>query len=174
MSFIAKLFRLRHANRKEEKVFRALPKLKIVDAVEVAEVRHIPAPPKIKIKDVKEDVPEFKKVYSGVLSNNACIELDVKYCDIYKRRSFGLGTLTQPNGSYVFFDVDRVADKILDPQLVPLINDFIKAVKELDKQYAATAQNSFMDKMGNVWLLEAKPTPKTTTTTRGDWLKLHR
>ncbi len=113
------------------------------------EPRHIPAAPHINITDVPEGTPDFKKKYSGKLSNNAKIELDVRSSDYFGR--YWSGTLTQPNRNWVMFDPDKIADKILDPALVPLIEEFVKAAKQLDKEFVDSKPDTFVDEKGKIW-----------------------
>lgn len=117
------------------------------------EVRHIPVKSNIKVETIRESVPEFKRTYSGVLSNNARIDIGANYCDIYNKRRFGVGTLTQPNGRSIYFFVDDIADKILDPQLVPLVVDFVNVAKAMDSEYDKELKKSFVDKSGKTWVL---------------------
>lgn len=113
--------------------------------------RHVPMPnPHIDIKDVPEDRPKFKKEYTGVLSNNAKIKVTAK-SGYYRSSRYWSGELTQPNGRWVLFDPERVADKILDPQLVPLIDAFISAAMELDTAFVKSKPDTFTDEDRNIW-----------------------
>ncbi len=113
--------------------------------------RHVPTPnPHINIKDVPEDRPQFKKEYTGVLSNNAKIKLTARSGYVRRDRSWS-GELTQPNGRWVLFDPERIADKILDPQLVPLITDFTSAAMALDTAFVKSKPDTFTDEDKNIW-----------------------
>lgn len=120
-----------------------------VDLV-IHEPRHVPAAPHINIKDIPESIPSFKKEYEGKLSNNAVINLSVRNA-YYGKGRYWSGTLTQPNGTWIVFDPERVADKIIDRELVPLINDFVASAFALDADFIKGDPNAFVDERGQVW-----------------------
>ena len=141
-------------------VFKWLDELKnkISGKVEVKDVttavqsdRHIPVShPNIKIDDIRDDAPEFGKTYAGKLSNNARVELTARCWFSWERRSW-TGSLTQPNGNSISFDPDRIADKIIDPVLVPLVKAFVDASKQLDAEFMNGPLNSLVDNKGGIW-----------------------
>lgn len=114
-------------------------------------IRHIPVTkPEIKIVDVLENEPSFRKCYSGTLSNNARIELEAQKGFSWKPRIWS-GILAQPNGNRIYFDPSNIAEKIIDPQLVPLIQNFVQAAFELDQQFMESPRDTFVDKNNHVW-----------------------
>lgn len=70
-------------------------------------------------------------------------------------RSYGRrfsGELTQPNGRWVHFDPERIADKIIDPLLVPLVEKAVRAVFALDKAFMDSRPDRFTDEKDRVWV----------------------
>lgn len=102
----------------------------------------------IEYSNVREDVPEWGRVYRAKLDNRCQIEVTI--WDFLGRRSGA--TLTQPNGNSISFDIDRVADKIIDPILVPLVERAVSEIKSLDKQYIHSDRSQFIDENGDEWM----------------------
>ena len=61
------------------------------------------------------------------------------------------GELTQPNGKWVLFDPDAVAEKILDPMLVPIIKEACAAIRKIDDDFIASRPGEFIDEDGCRW-----------------------
>lgn len=99
------------------------------------------------VKDVREDAPEWKRCYEKRLDNRAFIKIEAR---TWLGRNFS-GTLTQPNGNYIFFEPERIADKIIDPLLVPLVQACVDEVFALDKAYLKTNPDEFTDDKGVRW-----------------------
>lgn len=110
-----------------------------------------PVPPErisIKITDIPEDAPDFKREYRGALANGIQVRVTAYQWTLGVMLS---GELTQKNGRWVLFDPERVADRILDPALVPLVNEFCQEAIRLDKAFRASAPKSFVDEKGFTW-----------------------
>jgi hypothetical protein len=126
-----------------------------VDAAIVSEPtpppERIPGPPPtaIAVKEVPEDVPEFKREYSARLDHRAVIKIDARTWAWGRR--YG-GELTQPNGRRVWFEPERIADKILDPALVPLVEKAVRQIIAMDEAYMATKPDRFTDEKRQVWV----------------------
>lgn len=103
----------------------------------------------ITVKDKPADRPKFERVYTAKLDNRATIEL--KAMNGYSGSRYWYGELTQPNGRWVLFDPERVAEKILDPLLVPLIQARVDEAFALDKAFIKGDPKSFIDEAGIVW-----------------------
>ena len=103
----------------------------------------------ISISEERETRPEFKRIYKAVLSPKARITIKAR-TTMFGDRSFD-GELTQPNGRWVLFDPFRIADKILDPTLVPLVEETCKAIFALDRQYMDPPPQEFVDESGTRW-----------------------
>ncbi|MBD9542981.1 hypothetical protein IB276_26400 [Ensifer sp. ENS04] len=108
------------------------------------------APVGISIALKPEDIPRFHRTYSKRLSNKAVCAITMSNYYIGSGR-MSSGELTQPNGRWVLFDPERIADKILDPALVPLIEEFAKQVMALDREFMKNRPSEFVDESGVVW-----------------------
>lgn len=102
----------------------------------------------ISIENVHGDVPEFKRVYTKRLDSRASIKVEMK---MFLNDLFQTGELTQPNGRWVMFDPDAIADKILDPVLVPLVQQCVDEIHAIDKTWRANENNEYTDKHGDTW-----------------------
>lgn len=102
----------------------------------------------IAIKAIREDSPRFKREYTATLDNRASIKIEIY-------RAYGMlmknGTLTQPNGRWVLFEPDRIADKILDPILVPKVQARVDEIFQLDRNFRHNAPGEFVDESGTKW-----------------------
>lgn len=101
----------------------------------------------IHVHDDDNDVPEFERVYTVKLNNRATMKVTMK---TFLNSLMTSGELTQPNGRWVLFEPERVADKILDPVLVPVIEKYIAEIFTIDKPWRASV-SEFTDKRGNTW-----------------------
>jgi hypothetical protein len=105
----------------------------------------------IETKLVPEEEPEFKRLYNVKLDERCSMTITARTSSILGRRDFS-GELTQPGGRWVLFDPERVADKILDPTLVPLIEARVKEIIALDKRLQGNGPSEFKDDRGTVWV----------------------
>jgi hypothetical protein len=104
----------------------------------------------IKIVNIAADVPEFRREYTSQLDARALCTIEAKSWGSILGRHIS-GELKQPNGNRVWFEPDRIADKILDPTLVPLVQKFVDEVLAVDKKYIASNPSEFTDKAGDKW-----------------------
>jgi hypothetical protein len=114
------------------------------------EVGTLPEGCQIKVVDRRANNPEFKREYSTALLDRGTIEITM-YTSPYSTDRRSSGTLRQHNGAYVFFDPERVADKIIDPVLVPLVEIASNTILAMDKEYMDSKPNTFTDENGNKW-----------------------
>lgn len=110
---------------------------------------HTIHPNGITVKDVSPDVPEFKREYQ--------VDIDGRRLKVTIRNfggALGLyrtGELTQWNGKWILFDPDNVADKIIDPELVPLIEQRCREIDQLDAAFRNSTPSEFTDTGGTTW-----------------------
>lgn len=102
----------------------------------------------ISVTDMHPEPPEFRRKYKTVVGDGFVVEVEL--------RSWSLGrldssTLTQKNGKYIFFDADRVADKIIDRELYPLVQAAVDEILILDRKFIASNPSEFTDEKGAVW-----------------------
>jgi hypothetical protein len=103
----------------------------------------------IRVGICREDQPDFRRIYNAIIGNGIHIELEAY--SFLGSRSWR-GELRQKDGRCVWFEPQRVADKILDPILVPMIEEVCAEIFDLDKAYIKYKPNSFTDKSGTVWV----------------------
>ena len=101
----------------------------------------------IQVKDVPADAPEFKREYTAYLANGVSVKVTAR---TFLGRRFSW-ELTQSDGRWVLFDPDAVADRILDPLLVPIVERHVAEMKRLDKEYIESQPKTFTDEDGIVW-----------------------
>jgi hypothetical protein len=95
------------------------------------------------------DVPQFKRAYTKQLDSRAKITVEMKTYWAGHRAKHG--ELRQPNGNAVWFDPDRIAERILDPILVPLVQECVREIYLIDAQFMASKPKEYVDKSGVKW-----------------------
>lgn len=114
----------------------------------VASPRAVVSP--VAIKDVPSDAPRFKREYTMQIDSRCRLTI-VMQNRYYGGGRDGGGELRQPNGNWLLFDPDRIADKILDSALVPLIEKAVDRIYELDRAYMNTRPDEWTDDKGTRW-----------------------
>lgn len=102
------------------------------------------------IKNGREDMPKLNRTYTKQLTAVAEIKLSFSSSGYWGRQA--AGTLTQPNYNYIFFDPHKIADKILDPKLVPLVEAFCAAAIQEDARWLKENANEYVDEKGQRWV----------------------
>lgn len=117
-------------------------------ALAVVPIKNQLLPAKVSITNLPEDVPEFKRRYVSQITEEVTARLEAK------TYSFGrhyFAELKQRNGSWVYFDPKNVADKILDRDLVPIVEEWCGAILEADDEFVRSKPIEFVDERGNTW-----------------------
>lgn len=125
----------------------ASPAVTAAGPLAVASSRDLARPIKVDLRP--EDVPQFRRTYTARLDSRAEAEIVMSTSSYFGRR--GSGTLRQPNYRYIFFDPDAIADKIIDPALVPLVQSFAETVFAMDREFMREAALEFRDEKGQLW-----------------------
>lgn len=102
----------------------------------------------VKITDVPGDMPQFKRNYVAKVTDDVTITITMKTYS-YGRQC--AGELRQSDDKYVWFDPERVADRILDHALVPLVEARIKTIFALDAEFMSSNPCQFTDEKGTKW-----------------------
>jgi hypothetical protein len=102
----------------------------------------------IQIIDGPNDKPKFARTYIAAVGNGFTIKIK-RYDSTYRR--FDMSELDQVGGKWILFDADRVADKIIDRDLYPLVQAKVDAILALDKAYIDSKPDEFTDESGVTW-----------------------
>jgi hypothetical protein len=82
-------------------------------------------------KSFPEEQPRFKREYSAKIIRGIQVKITAD-------RGYGAvrynGELTQRDGKWVLFDPDRIADKIIDPVLLPEVTKVVDQMVAADKK----------------------------------------
>lgn len=103
----------------------------------------------ITIMSVREDVPKFKREYSAALSDGRSIKITIY--NLMRGHRSNSGELTQRDGKWILFDPERIAEKILDPNLVPQIERLVAEIFRLDRDFMHNRPGEYMDENGETW-----------------------
>lgn len=104
--------------------------------------------PNLKVDNIREEKPQWGRRYVIRLDDRAT--LTITAYDFMGSRSVG-GDLRQPNGKYVTFQPNEIADKIIDRTLVPLVEKACEEILALDRAYAQSNHQEFVDESGARW-----------------------
>jgi hypothetical protein len=102
---------------------------------------------------VRNEEPEFKRIYLYKIDPRCLAKLTAR-TSLGSRRYDG--ELTQPNGRRILFDPEAIADKILDPVLVPLVEKFCNEALFQDGTFMGSKPQEFIDNRGVCWVRSAE------------------
>lgn len=103
----------------------------------------------VTVKDVPNDRPEFKREYKVRLNANVKMTITIWQSTWLLITQ---GELDQPDGKWVIFEPEKPADKILDRELLPLVEKRCREILATDKAFRAAKPNSYIDDTGAVWV----------------------
>lgn len=109
----------------------------------------VPTTP-ISIELKPEDVPDFDRVYVTTIMRDIKLQVSIKHS--YGDTLYSRGELTQPNGHWVLFEPDRIADKIIDPVLLPEVEEAVRLILEVDRDFRRDLPDHFFDESGQKWV----------------------
>lgn len=104
----------------------------------------------VQVKTVAEDAPTFKREYKVALTNGRSMTITIKNYGFNSGISY-TGELDQPGGNWVLFHPQKVADKILDPAIVPVVQSYCDQIISTDAEWRKTKPDSFTDNEGHTW-----------------------
>lgn len=102
----------------------------------------------ITIKDVRGDRPAFERRYSAKINDQVSMEIKIKW---FIGNIFTSGELTQRSGRWVIFEPERPADKILDREILPIIERLCAEIIQVDRDWRKSNPNEFVDGSGQKW-----------------------
>lgn len=98
----------------------------------------------------REDPPKFVRKYRATIIRGITINVTCR-TTMFGDRDIS-GELSQSISKWIFFNPNDIAEKILDPQLVPIVTDFVKVVSAMDREFVKTGCESFVDIKGRKWI----------------------
>lgn len=112
----------------------------------------VTAPFNVTVKNVPAAVPKMERHYTAKLSDDAVIDVTIFTWGLSWSPLYKSAKLTQPNGNMIYFDPDKIAEKIIDHDLVPLVQAAVGQIYELDAPYRENGgPTEFVDEKGAVW-----------------------
>ena len=112
----------------------------------------------IVIKSVPEDIPQFRREYTVKLTDSVSMKITAKSHKNYGNGNRVLyGELDQKDGKWVLFDPEAPADKILDRELLPLVQIKCQEILVFDKRFRDGRPNRYIDENGDYWTRNENP-----------------
>lgn len=102
----------------------------------------------IVIRGIREDRPKFARTYTASVGDGFKVIVTMK---TYTFGRSDWSELRQSDNRYIVFDAKRVADKIIDRELYPLVQAAVNKILEMDKQFLATHPDEYTDDTGAQW-----------------------
>lgn len=102
--------------------------------------------------DKHESPPEFKREYSVALSHGRTLKVTAE-TSMFGERDYE-GEIDQPGGAWILFEPNEIADKVLDPALVPTVTEYVAQIIAADK-IAIKNDVEFTDRDGRTWILKS-------------------
>lgn len=104
--------------------------------------------PELRVDNIREEKPQWGRRYILRLDDRATVTITAY--DFLGGRVVD-GELRQPNGKYVTFKPNEIADKIIDRTLVPLVRAACDEILALDRAYKSSNRREFVDESGTRW-----------------------
>lgn len=105
--------------------------------------------------DKRNDLPTFARIYQANLSKDRKLKVTIigrtQHYDLLPNID-KIGQIDQFDGKWTIFDPDDVADKIIDPQLVPEVQKLCSEINAADKKYRENKPSEFTDESGTTWV----------------------
>ncbi len=105
----------------------------------------------IKVENIRQEPPEFRRKYRLNIGNGIHIEGEAK--NGYGPRFNDIFWLQQANGRSILFHGSRIADDILRTELIPLIEEGVSRIKAIDREFINSSPFEFTDTKGRIWRL---------------------
>lgn len=129
-------------------------------SISASDVMVVPSvAPALSAAPIPEEGPRWRRRYVVTLPRNIKMTVEMRtYGAIYRGPAdrYNSSQLTQPGGRWVLFDITAPADKILDPVLLPLVEEAARAILAQDAAFMATRRTQFVDETGVIWTSDTK------------------
>lgn len=93
----------------------------------------------------------FERIYAVTVGDGFKIRVRMKWFCGGRRNDYS-STVTQRDGKQIGFDLHSVADKIIDRDLYPLVQDAADAIIAMDREIEQNPPRRFTDTHGNTWV----------------------
>ena len=103
----------------------------------------------IRVTTESEYIPTFKRQYSATFRKGFRIEMTMENSMFSGRRDSSF--LYQPDRRLMLFEATRIADRIIDPVLLPQVEAIVAEILALDRAFIASQPSEFTDKAGVTW-----------------------
>lgn len=104
----------------------------------------------VSIRQVPEDRPVFEREYKVAVPRGVTMKINIKTYG-WTTGTYYSGELSQTNGQWVLFDPQNPADKILDREILPIVQQRCQQILSVDAEWRASQPASFTDKFGTTW-----------------------
>lgn len=103
---------------------------------------------RVAITQKHEERPQFMRNYVVHLEGGFTVEIEIGYWSLGRRDS---SHIIQRDGKMIFFELDAVADKIIDRDLYPYVQAAVDDILALDNAFRASTPSEFTDDAGVMW-----------------------
>jgi hypothetical protein len=103
---------------------------------------------RVAVDQKAEDRPQFMRAYTIHLDGHFTVSVEIGYWSLGRRE---YSTLTQWSGKRISFELDAVADKIIDRDLYPRVQSAVDEIVALDEQFRKSRPSEFIDDAGVMW-----------------------
>ncbi len=110
------------------------------------------------IQSIANEPPQFKRKYRAVIEGGWTVKIEM-----YSTHSSYIGDsrrdsseLDQAGGEWVLFDAKAVADKIIDRELYPKVQQVVDEILRMDGEFMASHPSQFTDERGDTWIKQVK------------------
>jgi hypothetical protein len=108
----------------------------------------------INIENRRDDPPEFPRTYTALATSGVVVIIkswQSRFDFLYQS-----GELMQPDGKSVTFTPDKIADEIIDSDLLPSVKEIVKQILKIDAAFRKTKPSEFIDDKGVTWVRKEK------------------
>ena len=108
----------------------------------------------ISVQDARNEVL-FERVYRKGLNDHVHIEMHLKNSDMFGRPNrYQMATLEQTDGRYIHFPINRIAQYVIQADLIPAIEQAVQEILAMDKAFIESKPREFTDTKGVRWIRE--------------------
>lgn len=103
---------------------------------------------RVKIREIPDEPPSFEREYTASLPRGVRMKVTTKKFLGTVIRS---GELIQAPGQWVLFDPECPADRILDREILPAVEELCRLILDRDVKFRNFPPDRFVDNRGSIW-----------------------